>query len=38
MKVLAIAVNTFKETIRDKILYNLLFFCPFNDWKLLFFK
>lgn len=26
MKVLAIAVNTFKETIRDKILYNLLFF------------
>lgn len=26
MKVLAIAINTFKETIRDKILYNLLFF------------
>ena len=26
MKILAIAINTFKETIRDKILYNLLFF------------
>src|SRR6266849_7106450 len=26
MKVLSIAQNTFKENIRDKILYNLLFF------------
>jgi len=26
MKILAIATNTFKETIRDKILYNLLIF------------